>query len=76
MDQSPVRDLSPLNVAPALNESGLASCLFALKKNQSDSVESVVPVLVHFGRNNYLEFFTYHLRRQFTGENQRTLFIS
>lgn len=32
--------------------------------------------MVHFGRNNHLEFFTYHLRRHFTGESQRLNFIT
>lgn len=32
--------------------------------------------MVHFGRNNYLEFFTYHLRRHFTGELQRLNYFS
>jgi len=28
----------------------------------------VTPIIMHYGKNNYLEFFTYHLRRHFTGE--------
>jgi hypothetical protein len=59
-----------------INESGLASCLFAIKKNPSDAIESVAPVMIHFGRNNYMEFFTYHMRRHFSGENQRMEYIS
>lgn len=52
----------------ALNESGLASCLQAMKRHKSDCVEAVAPLLVHFGRNNLLECLTYHLRRHFQGE--------
>lgn len=73
------RDLSPSssNMPPViLSESGLASCLQAMKRNKSDCIESISPLMVHFGRNNYLEFFTYHLRRHFTGDQQRIHYIS
>ena len=72
------RDLSPTSQAPAvvLSESGLASCLQAMKRHKSDCIEAVAPLLVHFGRNNFLECFTYHLRRHFTGESARLNFLT
>lgn len=74
------RDLSPTNASgphAVLNESGLASCINALKKNQTETIGAVAPVIIHFGRNNYLEFFTYHLKLHIpTGEMQRQLYFA
>lgn len=71
------RDLSPTAASTVvLTESGLASCLQAMKRNKSDCIEAVAPLLVYFGRNNYLECLSYHVRRHFTGDNQRLNFLS
>ncbi len=47
-----------------------------MKRHKSDCIEAVAPLLVYFGRNNYLECLSYHLRRHFTGDNQRLNFLS
>jgi hypothetical protein len=60
-----------------LNESGLASCLYAMRKNKSDCIESIAPLFIHFGRNNHMEFFTYHLKKHIPADaNQRLNYIA
>lgn len=76
-----MRDLSPggtINLPPGvLNESGLSACLYAMRKNKSDCIESVAPLFIHFGRNNFMEFFSYHLKRHLPNDqNSRLNFIS
>jgi hypothetical protein len=63
------------NLPNVLNDSGLSSCLYAMKKFPSDVISTVAPLIIHFGKNNYTEFFSFQLRRHFQGESQRTLYI-
>jgi hypothetical protein len=63
------------NLPAVLSDSGLASCLYAMKKFPSEAVSAVAPVLIHYGKNNYTEFFGYQLRKNFMGEMQRSAYI-
>ncbi len=63
------------NLPNVLNESGLSSCLYAMKKFPSDVISTIAPMIIHFGKNNYTEFFSFQLRRHFTGDNSRSLYI-
>jgi hypothetical protein len=53
------------NLPPVLNDSGIASCLYAMKKFPSEAISAVAPVLIHYGKNNYTEFFGFQLRKNF-----------
>ena len=44
-----------------------------MRRNKSEGIESVAPLFVHFGKNNYMEFFTYHLRRHFSTDPQQKI---
>lgn len=48
-----------------INECGLASCVYALKKNSSEVLEYIAPIFAHYGKNNYMEMFTHHLLNKF-----------
>jgi hypothetical protein len=39
-----------------------------MKKFPSEAVTSIAPVIIHYGKNNYADFFAYQLRKHFSGE--------
>ena len=47
------------NLPNVLNESGLQSCLYAMKKFPSDVITTISPLIIHYGKNNYTEFFSF-----------------
>ena len=48
----------------------------AIRRNQAETIEGIAPVILHFSRSNYVEFFNFHLKKHFTGDQQRLNYMS
>jgi hypothetical protein len=59
------------NLPAVLSDSGIGSCLYAMKKFPSEVISSIAPIVVHYAKNNYADFFGYQLRKNFQGEVNR-----
>ena len=59
-----------VTITTPVNEPGLMACLYALKRHYNEVIEHIAPVFVHFGKNNYMELFTYYLKNKFLTETK------
>lgn len=47
-----------------------------MKKFPSEVISSIAPIVVHYAKNNYADFFGYQLRKNFLGEVNRKEYIN
>jgi hypothetical protein len=57
--------LSPKKEIKIISDSGLSSIIFAIKKYPNETIESVAPLLSQYGKNNFMELFSHHLKNQY-----------